>query len=503
MAASRSFVVYPFTAEKFFSALAASPCTEYEARQGDAVNYLVAYLDFIGAKTIVTELEYVDADYLDDYSHFYAKSFENIPNRCRRLHFFCREITDDSEFLKYVRGERAAEELQQSYLGFLVARPLPTSAVIGRTALATYPSDNGRRHYSTLRQYHVNLFGIGLAVNSLAFQVQDTSLAACATVALWSCFQKTQDIFKSLSPTPVAITRAANQYFLATRPFPSRGLQVHQICNAIASVGLDPEVYPINATLPLSSLIYSYLRLGLPVLLVVNIGPVEENNLHAITLTGYSLKDDEQLTSEGGAVDQTLPKMIGARINEFYGHDDQKGPFCRLKMESAVGPKGMITIKDTGWGKDLLPQAVIVPVYPKIRTGFRDVLIYLPLLATLATWGGADPTKIECDVFLTGGNDLKNALRGEKLYANHPLREPLLLAGLPKYLWRCILQVDKKPVIEMLLDTTAMVNGFAIRTLLWHDDTARKAAASVVGIHEALLQARIGPKIVEKIKESL
>jgi hypothetical protein len=402
--ASPSFVVSPFTAEKFFSALAASPCTEYEAARGDASRYLVGYLDHLGARTIVTELDYVDADYLDDYSNFYAKSFESISNHCRRLHFFITEIKDDLEFLGYVRAEREAEALQKSYLGFVVARPLPTPAVIGRTALATYPSDGGRRNYPTLRQYHVNLFGIGLSVNSLAFQVQDTSLAACATVALWSCFQKTQDIFKSLSPTPVAITRAANRYLLSARPFPSRGLQVHQICNAIAAVGLDPEVYPVSATLPLSSLIYSYLRLGLPVLLVVSIGPVEENNLHAITLTGYSLKDDEQLTSEGGAVEKTLPKMIGARINEFYGHDDQKGPFCRLRMESADGPQGIIKIKDTGWGKDLLPQTVIVPVYPKIRTGFRDVLNYLPLVSTLATWAGADPAKIECDVFLTRGN---------------------------------------------------------------------------------------------------
>lgn len=500
MTTARSFVVATFSADNFLDSLAIPPCTSFDVSQGDASAYLIAYLATIGVKTIVTELDYVDADYLDDYANFYAKSFEGISNRCRRLHFLKLDIKDDAAFLEYVRGERPPNELQDNYAGFVVARPLPTAAAIGRTAVATYPPDGRRRNYPTVRRYEVSLFGIDLFIDSLAFQVQDTSLAACATVALWSCFQKTQELFKSLSPTPVAITRAANRYLLATRPFPSRGLQVHQICNAIASVGLDPEVYGVNASLPLASLIYSYLHLGLPVLLLVKIPGVGG---HAIALTGYSIRDTEQLTSEGGGVGTVLPKMVGTRIDEFYGHDDQKGPFCRLPMVAPKDPDGVVTFKSTGWSADLIPEAVIVPIYPKVRTGFREVQKSLPVISSLVAAGGANAAQFEWDVFLTSGNEFKKVLREEDLYSKCALRESLLLEGFPKYLWRCILRVGGNPHLEMVLDTTAMVEGFAILHLLWHDDSGRQSVGAVIAAHESTLIARFGPRLVSKVKSSI
>jgi len=413
------------------------------------------------------------------------------------LHFLTIELEDADGFLKYVHAERPIEEIQASYAGFVVARPLP-SATIGRTVVATYASDGGRRNYPSVRRYHVNLFGMNLFIDSLAFQVQDASLAACATVALWSCFQKTQDIFKSLAPTPVAITRAANKFLLSARPFPSRGLQVQQICNAIASVGLDPEVYPVNPNLPLASLVYSYLRLGLPVLMLVDIPNIGG---HAIALTGYSIRDTEQLTSEGGAVGTILPKMIGLRIDEFYGHDDQKGPFRRLKIESAAVPDGTIKLVDTGWPVELVPEFVIVPVYPKIRTGFREVTKFLPIISGVAAWV-ADASLFEWDVFLTSGNEFKTSIRADKSFDSHPLKERLLLDGFPKYLWRCILRLAGKPYLEMLLDTTAMVAGFPIQHLWWHEDSAREGVEAIIRTHEVALTSALGPRLVEALKNA-
>lgn len=176
--------------------------------------------------------------------------------------FFSSEF-DSVKFDSIIDGQTETQILQNTYLGFVVARPLP-AALIGRTVLVTYPSDSGRRNYTGIRTYNVNLFGISLTVKSLAFQEQDTSLAACATVSLWSCFHKTRDLFNTSTPSPVEITRSATRYLMTTRPFPSRGLRIEQICNAIAGVGLDPEVYPVSPDLPLVSLAYSYLRLGLP-----------------------------------------------------------------------------------------------------------------------------------------------------------------------------------------------------------------------------------------------
>jgi hypothetical protein len=249
--------------------------------------------------------------------------------RCKRLHFFSHAF-DEQEFRRFVRGEFAADQesaFTANYLGFVVARPLP-DAIIGRTVLKTYESDGGRRNYPVTREYKANLFGNDLSLRSLAFQEQDSVLAACATVALWSAFHKTAELFGTPIPTPVEITRVANQIFAPGRPVPSHGLDLHQICNSVRHVGLEPEVIQVRSHTPLVSLIYGHLRMGLPVVLLVLIEGMER---HAITLAGYSLRNVRVRNTEV-AMGNCVP-LPGLRIDKFYAHDDQFGPFGRVQIQ--------------------------------------------------------------------------------------------------------------------------------------------------------------------------
>lgn len=50
--------------------------------------YLWAYLEELGATSMVREADYVDRHYLDDFTNFYARSFHPPDPHCRRLHFF-------------------------------------------------------------------------------------------------------------------------------------------------------------------------------------------------------------------------------------------------------------------------------------------------------------------------------------------------------------------------------------------------------------------------------
>ena len=489
-------VVVPFSVAELSNQLVFGACLASDVANNLRVKYLSVYLTEIKAATVVVELEYVDADYLDDYASFYAKSFERIPNRCRRLHFFSVTF-DESKLKSILLGQSGEEFLQQSYLGFIVARPLP-AAVVGRSSLCTYESDGGRRQYPAVRTYKVNFFGVRLAVESLAFQEQDTSLAACATVALWSCFQKTQDLFHSSAPSPVVITRAANRLLLAARPFPSRGLQIQQICNAIAVVGLDPEVYEVTPDLPLATLIYSYLRLGLPVLAVVQTPGL---GLHAIAVNGYSLRPTQQLSSEGGNVNALLPRLIGSRIDEFYGHDDQNGPFARLRLIQPDSTKPTLTIAATGpWAGDLVPKLIVVPVYQKIRTGFREVLKWLPVLSTTVSWI-VPPVDFEWDVQLAASNELKHALRSGETSAPDAIREAILLSNLPKYVWRCTLYSQRKSLFEAILDTTAMVNGFPVQRIWWTDQA--HAQLMTIFLQNTLVESSIRQTLGDRVANLL
>ncbi len=348
---SAAFVVAPFSQEKLFEALDCE-CAVTEVSANRRAVYLRDYLREIGARTIVVESEYVDGDYLDDYASFYAKCFEKYPKTCKRLHFFATDTTE-SQFHDFISNKADPETVRvflEAYLGFVVARPLPR-AIIGRTVLKTYPSASGRRNYPCTKTYKANLFGLELGVESLAYQEQDRALAACATVALWPCFQRDRDLFQSLAPTPAAITRSANRVLEDARPFPSHGLKVEQICNAIAAVGLEPEVIEVKPGTPLVSLLYGYLKLGAPVLLVVRIAG---SGRHALTLTGFSLNPGPVLSSEGSAPSISVP-LVGRRIDEFYAHDDQVGPFSRLKVIPPTTPGESVRFTG-GWTRRADPR---------------------------------------------------------------------------------------------------------------------------------------------------
>lgn len=198
------------------------------------------YFATLKAKTIVAENDYVDRDYLEDFAAYYVRCFPPYKRFCTRLHFF-REAFNEQDFAALVSGavrRVTAEALQNSYLGFVVLRPLPQT-VIGRTCLSSYPL-NGTRAYPVLRDYDAHLFGLKLPIKSLAFQEQDSVVAACATSALWSAFQQTGKLFHHSIPSPVEITRVATDHSpTETRNLPSVGLTGSEIARAIRSVGLS------------------------------------------------------------------------------------------------------------------------------------------------------------------------------------------------------------------------------------------------------------------------
>ena len=190
--------------------------------------YFEGYLESVraGLKTVIIEEVYVDRDFLEDYSAYYARCFQDYGRFCARFHFFSLTF-DEQSFFSLLEGNESAisvEDLKKNYLGFVVIKPLP-DAIIGRTCLAVYEDDGKRRNYPAIRDYPVNLCGINLSVKSLAYQEQDTVVAACATSALWSVFHSTGMLFQHEILSPVEITRRATEYVpIDNRAFPSSGL---------------------------------------------------------------------------------------------------------------------------------------------------------------------------------------------------------------------------------------------------------------------------------------
>lgn len=477
---SEIFDIREFSAEHLCEALSNDYVSVDDVRADEIAGYLRCYLEYLKASTIVIESQYIDKDYLEDFAAYYVRCFQSYERYSRRLHFFATDFAKEL-FVSFVRGVSTDEEeraFRDSYLGFIVARPLP-DAIIGRTVLRTYPSDSGRRNYTCTKPYSSNLFGVDLPVQSLAFQEQDTVVAACATVSLWCSFQKTGELFNTPIPTPAVITNAANQAIHPSRSIPSHGLVVMQICDAIKHFGLEPEVIGINETVPLISLIYGYLKMGIPVILGADVDGI---GLHALTLVGYSLQKEQVLSREVAEGSTYIP-MIGLRIDAFYAHDDQIGPFSRVRVVPAIAEDAGAPFclesswvnSATGEKRPLKPRVLIVPVYHKIRITFLEVQKWLTRITALLT---AVLEELEWDLHLTTTNEYKKSLRQNKA----PLEklEELLFKPHPRFIWRAVATHGSEPVLELLADATDMDRSLPIYEVVWLNDELRSVIQQLI-----------------------
>lgn len=494
--------------------------------------YLDQYFSELGARRIVVEHEYVDRDYLQDYAAYYDRCFPDYARKTRRLHFFDRNISAKalSNLIMGLPGPLSEKVLQKSYLGFVVVRPLPLT-VIGRTCLKTYGSDNGRRVFPSLRVYPVNFFGIRLEVLSLAFQEQDTVVAACATSALWTCFHGTGKLFQHSIPAPVEITDWASSvmpedlFSAGARAFPNSGLTARQMAHAIKQVELDPVAVRAARMYSLNSVAYAYLMGRIPSLLACQIsshdpqtGTTTELGAHAVAIIGFSLRDDDSSASElirrpnevslcettpldvsVPVIEQAVPPAVkkasltdlgmsndgfrlrASRIDKLYVHDDQNGPFARMEwcvlpyFVGGGGPTAPVALK-TSWSEHTYasPEFVLLPLYHKIRIPFSLIQTAIRALdAALEElrrqfFGGL--VRAEWDIYLTTAGDYKASIRDEYL-VNGLDPESSLYADLPRFMWRVILRSAGEVHAEMLFDAT----GIEQANLLVHSyDTGRE-----------------------------
>jgi hypothetical protein len=428
-------------------------------------HYFQGYFQEIGAKTIVVEEGYTDRDFLEDFAGYYVLCFRPYERKCTRLHFFSTAFgAEQFEELLHGNGSLKPDELQSSYLGFVVVKPLPQT-IVGRTCLATYAPE-GRRYYPITRDYEVNLFGIALRVKSLAFQEQDHVVAACATSALWSAFHGTGMLFQHPIPSPVEITRAATAHLpLETRALPSDGLTSEQMAHAIRNVGLEPFLVKASNEYVLKSTVYAYLRGRVPMLLgfilqdrsdpaaPVNIGK------HAVAITGFSLGK-----SSSAPIIGTKFFLRASAMDKIYVHDDQVGPFARMEMISGGAAGNYLS---TSWkGRDqkigsvvAIPEILMVPLYHKVRIPFNIVhdsvfslndSVIEPLRATGAL---TLPESLEWDIYLTTVNSLKTDIFESGLLSSEK-RYQALTANFPRFLWRATANCQGDTIIDLVFDAT-------------------------------------------------
>ncbi|PBJ21587.1 hypothetical protein BSG18_30170 [Pseudomonas ogarae] len=466
--------------------------------------YFEEYFAVLGAETIVVEHHYIDRDYLEDYAAYYDRCFRDYPRRTKRLHFFSVSFDGDALEARLVNtvGSISEEVLQEGYLGFVVVKPLPQT-IIGRTCLKTYPSDEGRRHFPSLRLYPVNLFGLELKIHSLAYQEQDSVVAACATSALWTCFQGTGKLFQHIIPPPVEITKWAgdlmpeNLTAASSRAFPNSGLTATQMAHAVKRIGLEPYVVGTTSRYSLNGVVYAYLRGKIPSILACQLIEQKEGRWvskggHAIAVTGFSIG----VTAPADGTASGF-KLRANRIDKIYGHDDQIGPFARMAWNSLpqiVGqtcPRG--DVLDTSWGERVFaaPDFILMPLYHKIRIPYvlvHDAILQLDaIMENVRTQAIPTLNRPEWDIYLITSSDYKSSIRSEYLQLDVDIKSSLFV-DLPRFLWRVTLRDGDNLHLDFLFDAT----GIAQHNLLVHVVSTDSGYAQILGIISTLDPAMYG-----------
>ncbi len=485
---------------ELFSVTSGAQICEVEAKLHSV--YFQEYFNFIGAQTIVVEHEYVDHDYLEDYAEYYVRCFKDYRRKCRRLHFF-KIAFSGAEFencLLKNPDSITSDLLQENYLGFIVLKPLPRT-IIGRTCLITYPTEN-RRYFPATRSYSANLFGLNLKVpNSLAFQEQDSVVAACATSALWSIFQATGQIFQHPIPSPSAITKNATEILTKDqRAFPSPGLTSIEMAHAIKSVGLEP--YLVNAAdhYLLKATLYSYLRAGIPMMFgfyLVDVSGALPSVIgkHAVAITGYSQGLTEASPFQGSGF-----KLRATRIDKIYVHDDQVGPFSRMVFDTQTIELPGEAAKDsilTSWrgddgvigGKRAISDILLIPVYHKIRIPFGRIhdLIYefdyllKNLVSSIFPDDVENSRQLEWDIYLISVNDLKADIRHLD-HLTDQIRTDVLFKSFPRFLWRASLFSESNLLLDLIFDATDLEQGAFFIQAVEYDSQLSETLRTLCGL---------------------
>nr|WP_295934973.1 hypothetical protein [uncultured Dyadobacter sp.] len=507
--------------------------TTFFEQQFDKISYLYSYLDLLGAKYVLVEEGYLSKDFSRDYTLYYNSSFTQWQRSCKRLHFF-RSKVDKSTFKKSFERHLLSPgtEFGQSfwnddYLGFIVIKPIPVSS-IGYTLLRhynyslTHPLYNPNRVYFAARSYKIHLFGHEIEISTLAFQEQDSMVAACATMSVWFLQQKALTTNLVVRKSPGEITKDAGELLdKGERVFPNSGLKVPELCRAIQKNGLDPHVrnerdkkeqdFPTY----LKRVVNAYYGMKLPIVLINKLISSEFVNLEKNPEEDLSIPTDKDgLSSDGdGFANDEEDNDNGTRhavaicgfrsykksevklediksrksiffadyiIEKLFVHDDQFGPFASLDISEKEEKYEVFyqhgTIKEGityAQYKKYKPDNLIIPLLPKVKITYDQIE---PIVSTLNSLfglffgvsyssGNDIWSTVLWDIRLVFGDDYKHNIREEK-YLRKTDKYNALTQNLPKLVWvaRALFCDEdssggtQDPIIDLVFDAGGLVN---------------------------------------------
>lgn len=379
------------------------------------------------------EGRYLDRDFKSEYLAFYAHQFQDFPVSTIRVHFF-------DTVVRVADVWHLSDRQKAGYLGYVIIRPKVRSAV-GRTMLRPPPTLQGAVRTGVVDVVH--LFGQRLQVRAVPFMQQDARLGTCSHVGSWMChYSAVLARRDGVSRRDIAeFSLLAEPSLNVGRPFPSKGLSLHQISELLRLFGLPPLFYTVSHLedddrpddwpdsqtglhARVTRICCRYANSGLPVLAVVRpyITGRKSNDLHAMVVCGYTRK------AEDGTDGPTT----------LIVNDDRRGPYLRVNnVEREDDPDGGVEYR---WEHLLapMPERLWLPGEAAERFGW-DQLLRAARSAQSAVKSAETLLKLQRDGQLTIRTFAIETNRFKRRFARNcsdvAVVEEYMYARMPKYLW--------------------------------------------------------------------
>jgi hypothetical protein len=348
---------------------------------------LVRHLRELGARAALIDDDYIDRDFSEAFSAYYAKTFKRHSKVCRRVLLFACEL----DFLAAATIDEAARRLEgvndESFLGFIVLRPISKSPVSQAILRAPTAPAGYERHLLVKAKYTAHILGAELSVDAVPMTQQDSRVGACAQASIWVSARHIHARHRgpwlsTVSITDAAIARSESQVN-STLPAGSEFLTVNNTVAAFRAAGREPLIYAANVdgagnflwgNLRPREIINRYVDSGIPVSVWVKFPQTQI--AHSVVVTGQVLAPK-------------APPVLPSRptraeyCSAFLMNDDQQGPNLRLPAVASC------TVGDVQHNVEDSTIVLIIPLPSKVYLPAEtaETLAWAILDNYVADWG--------------------------------------------------------------------------------------------------------------------
>ena len=304
---------------------------------------------------VIIETDYVDRGFRDSYYSYYSTKLENYDRNCIRLSLFENTLTPEDEI-----DEDFARKLQDSYLGFMIIRPL-VNACIGRNVISPRAKRNCANLAICETKVRSSCMGYKLCVYGFPHSSQDGEMMTCAETTVWSMMEYFGNKYPIYTPTLPSTISGLNDTLSYERKIPSTGMYYDQISNVLKWHGFGCLVYD-NTNPRFKELFTCYVESGFP--LAVCLLDKDETIGHAVVCIGRKNVRRSRIRKvrqiKANKDNPTKLRSWNMAIDDFVFNDDNVPCYQIAKFMAPAKH-----YEDEEWNKVRITH-FIVPLHKKI-----------------------------------------------------------------------------------------------------------------------------------------